>query len=132
MSGREHLGVFMRYAPSPLGIQFRECWCGSIWFAPPPARAESRPGAYDPMSLWCPNAPVSPGVLPFTGVLVVSVTSNTGERFDVRLRSRGLSTWLDSFQSKPRALLVAHTFFRAYGGTHGWAELLVRELQDSR
>lgn len=105
-------------------IVYRECWCGARWFSP-----RSTTSGYDPMALWCPSAPVAPDVLPPKGTLMVSVTSDRADGWIVRVHNRGLSTALTTFDNPQLALLVAHTFYRAYSGSAGWAAALVQELR---
>lgn len=129
---RKHIGVKMLLNLSgSMVIAYRECWCGGIWFAP------QATGGDDPMALWCPHAPVSSDTVPIKGMLMISIQPDVlnplrPTSFDIRAHDRGLSVSVGAFESKERALLVAHTFFRAYGGSHGWASVLVRELQASR
>lgn len=127
---REHFGTAQIWNSS-LGIRFYECWCGERWITRPSGGIL----AADMARRWCPSAPVMLGALPSREVLLMSITEAAAvgaQPFMVRANIAGSSTAVAWCANLPRALIVAHTFYKTYAASPGWTEILKEELLNAR
>lgn len=85
---------------------------------------------------WCPSAPVLLGNLPSREVLLMSITeavvTGVEHPFVVRANVARWSTPVAWCVNLPRALIVAHTFYKTYAVSPGWTEILKEELLNAR